>query len=137
MTSLLRHQFVRFVLVGCMNTAFSYGLYAAFLWCGLNFVVANGLAFVISLLFSFRTQGILVFRNADPRLLLRFVLVWAAIYLVNIALIGGLMRLGLSAYLAGAVALVPVTLLSYLLQSFAVFGGLSRPAEAEAARPTP
>lgn len=137
MTGLLRHQFIRFLLVGCVNTGFSYGLYALFLWVGLNFAVANGLAFVISLLFSFRTQGMLVFRNPEPRLILRFVMMWAVIYLFNIALISGLMRLGMSAYLAGAVALVPVTLLSYLIQRFVVFGAPSRPMAADVTQSTP
>lgn len=137
MTGLIRHQFIRFVLVGCINTGFSYGLYALFLWCGLNFVVSNGLAFVISLLFSFRTQGTLVFRNPDSSLLMRFVMIWSVVYVLNIAFISGLMRLGIGAYLAGAVALVPITLMSYLLQKFAVFGAPSRPAAADATRLNP
>lgn len=118
----LHHQFLRFVLVGCVNTGFSYGLYAFFLWLGLNFALANLLAFSISILFSFSTQSRLVFGNHDWRLLLRFVLVWCAIYLFNIGLIALLMRMQMSAYLAGALALVPVTLLSYLLQKLVVFG---------------
>ena len=137
MNILLQRQFVRFLLVGSMNTAFSYGLYATFLWLGLHFAVANGLAFVISLLFSFRTQGALVFRNTDTSMFLRFVLVWVGIYLINIALIGGLMSLGLNAHVAGAIALVPVTLLSYLLQKFAVFGAPASPVASDAAQPTP
>lgn len=137
MIGLIRHQFIRFVLVGCINTGFSYGLYALFLWSGLNFAVANGLAFVISLFFSFRTQGTLVFRNPNAKLLVRFVMIWSVVYVLNIALISGLMRAGMSAYLAGAVALVPITLMSYLLQKFAVFGASTRPAAADATQSTP
>ena len=137
MIRLPRRQLVRFVLVGCMNTAFSYALYALFLWLGLNYALANGLAFVISLLFSFRTQGTLVFRNRDPRLLPRFVAVWLVIFLFNVALIGGLMHLGFSAYVAGAMALGPVTFVSYVLQKFAVFRVPKEPEVADAAQPTP
>ncbi len=137
MSVLLRHQFIRFLLVGCLNTGFSYGLYAVFLWCGLHFVLANGLAFVISILFSFRTQGTLVFRNPEPRLLWRFAMAWFLIYLFNIGLIALLMRNDLNAYVSGAVALVPVTLLSYLIQKFAVFGKRARPPIADAAQPSP
>ncbi|OYV00266.1 MAG: polysaccharide biosynthesis protein GtrA [Burkholderiales bacterium PBB5] len=137
MRRLLRLQFVRFVLVGCLNTGFSYALYAVFLGLGLNFALANGLAFVLSLLFSFKTQGALVFRNSNPRLLLRFVLIWGGIYVFNVGVIAGLMRLGLNAYWAGAAALVPVTLLSYLLQRFAVFGSGARPPSAIESRVVP
>jgi len=137
MTRLLIPQFFRFLLVGGMNTGFSYGLYALFLWLGMHFVVANGFAFVISLLFSFRTQGTLVFSNRDTRLLPRFVAVWVVIFLFNIALIGGFMRLGLTSYVAGAVALLPVILLSYMLQKFVVFVTRSRAAPSDGTRATP
>lgn len=137
MKALLRHEFLRFVLVGCLNTGFSYSLYALFLWLGLNFALANLLAFVISLLFSFGTQGKLVFGNHDWRLLWRFVLAWIVIYLFNVGLIALLVRMHLSPYLAGALALVPVTLLSYLVQKFVVFGASRSRAEASTVRPTP
>lgn len=137
MKHLLSHQLVRFVLVGGMNTGFSYALYALFLWLGLNFALANLLAFVISLVFSFVTQGSLVFRNLALRLLWRFVLAWVLVYLFNIGLIAVLMQTGQSAYLAGALALVPVTMLSYLIQKFVVFGSLRVQRAADAAHTSP
>ena len=137
MRRLWRHQFIRFGVVGSVNTGFSYGLYAFFLWCNLGFALANGLAFLISLLFSFRTQGVLVFHNSEPRLLLRFLLAWAIIYLINIGLIALLMRAGFNAYSAGAIALIPITLLSFVVQKFAVFGALSRQPAANATHPSP
>ncbi|MDH4393714.1 MAG: GtrA family protein [Aquabacterium sp.] len=137
MKHLLSHQLVRFVLVGCVNTGFSYALYALFLWLGLNFALANLLAFVISLLFSFVMQGSLVFRNLALRLLWRFVLAWVLVYLFNIGLIAVLMQMGQSAYLAGALALVPVILLSYLIQKFVVFGTPQVQRAADAAHPSP
>lgn len=137
MLGLWRHQFTRFLMVGCLNTGFSYGLYAVFLWCNLNYVIANGLAFLISILFSFRTQGALVFRNSEPRLLLRFALAWGLIYLFNIGLIAVLMGAGFNAYVAGALALVPVILLSFVVQKFVVFGALVRPTMADTSQPSP
>ena len=130
---LMRLQFLRFLFVGSVNTSLSYGLYALFLWLGLNYVLANGLAFVMSLLLSFATQGTFVFRSTDPRRLPRFVLAWVCIYGFNIALIGLLMHLGLSAYAAGAAALVPVTLLSYVAQKRVVFRALTPVPRAPAA----
>ena len=118
----LRHQFLRFVLVGIGNSAFSYGAYAALLFIGLEYRVASLLALVLGIAVSFTTQGTVVFRNATRITLVKFVIAWVILYLINISLIALLMRFSLSAYLAGAVATVPVTLISYFVLKFAVFG---------------
>ena len=127
MRRLLRIQFVRFLLVGTLNTGFSYGIYALCLWLGLHFVAANLVALLLGVVFSFGTQGRLVFHNADPRRFLQFTLFWAVIWGCNIGLIRLLMEMGLGAYAAGALALVPVTLLSYVGQKLFVFAPARRP----------
>lgn len=126
MRNALSAQFVRFLLVGSINTGFSYSVYAALLYIGLNYALANLGSLLLGILFSFRTQSRLVFRNKDDRLILRFAGVWALIFLVNILLISALIRSGLNAYWAGAFALVPVTFMSYFAQKKLVFGS-SRP----------
>lgn len=130
----LNYQLVRFALVGGLNTLFSYAVYAVLLYLGLPFAVANFGAMALGILFSFRTQGALVFRNRDRKLLLRFACCWVLIYLFNIGLIAVLVRAGLNAYTAGALALLPVTLLSYVVQKLLVFGGGSAGPSANSAR---
>lgn len=117
----LRAQAVRFLVVGALNTAFSYCVYAALLMVGFGFVTANFGALVLGIFFSFRTQGALVFGNREWRRLARFVPVWGCIFVFNIGIIALLTRAGLNEYLAGAVALLPVTALSFMLQKFFVF----------------
>lgn len=119
--SLKRSQLLRFFVVGVVNTAFSYGIYATMLLIGLNYAWANLVALVLGILFSFKTQGRLVFDNSDNRLLVRFVVVWAVIYLATITLIGRFITLGLNAYTAGVLALPFSTVLSYVGQKFIVF----------------
>lgn len=114
-------QFVRFLVVGVLNTGFSYGVYAALLYGGLGFVLANMLATALGILFSYRSQSRLVFHEQGRGSLWRFAGVWAVIWLINIGCIAGLVRLGFSAYWAGAIALVPTVLCSYVLQKFLVF----------------
>lgn len=121
MRSILSVQVVRFFIVGCINTAFSYSIYATLLYIGMPFVVANFGALLLGILFSFRTQGRFVFNNRATRLIFRFVACWGVIFLINIAFIAMLIRAGLNAYWGGALALVPVTLLSYFVQRFLVF----------------
>ncbi|MDP1678922.1 MAG: GtrA family protein [Candidatus Nitrotoga sp.] len=112
---------VRFLIVGTVNTSFSYLIYAALLYIGLGYQFANLLALVVGILFSFKTQGHFVFDNPDNRLLGRFVVSWALIYLCTITLIGRIIVLGFDAYLAGALALPFSVALSYLAQKYFVF----------------
>jgi putative flippase GtrA len=121
MSGLLKRRAIRFVLIGAVNTAFSYAIYAFFLYLGLSYLLANLLALMTGILFSFRMQGRFVFKNTENHLLGRFVVTWLLIYCVNILLINLLMGLGLNAYISGALAMFPVTALSYFFQRFYVF----------------
>lgn len=125
--SLLQRPFVRFVLVGCLNTGFAYAVYAALLWTGLPYALANLGSLILGIVFSFATQGRLVFGNRDNRLLPRFALCWVILYFINIGLIAGLIRLGLDAYTAGALALVPMAVSSFFVQRYVVFRGAAAP----------
>lgn len=117
---------IRFVLVGVLNTTFSYLIYAGLLFAGFGYQLANLLALVVGILFSFKTQGHLVFNNPDNRLLGRFVVSWALIYLCTITLIGWIITWGFDAYSAGALSLPFSVALSYLAQRYFVFGRSTR-----------
>jgi len=117
----LRLQFVRFLFVGTLNTVVGYTVYALLLYLGLPYAAASLGALLLGILFSFRTHGALVFGNRDSGLIFRFASCWGIIYLANIALIAGLRQLGLTDYVAGAITMLPVALLSYLMQKFLVF----------------
>ena len=119
--SALNHRFVRFLLVGTVNTFFSYAVYAVMLYLGLSYVYANFIALIAGIFFSFVTQGTFVFGSRERRLFWRFVLCWAVIYVANIFLIKTLLGMGMNAYVAGAVALPPIVLLSYYAQKLFVF----------------
>jgi putative flippase GtrA len=120
----LNFQIVRFLLVGVMNTAFSYSTYCLLLFVGFSYVVSYTASFVLGLLFSFVTQGRLVFGNGDKRLFPRYVACWCLVFGANLLLISVFVRAGVTAYVAGALALVPSVALGYLLQRFIVFGAV-------------
>ena len=122
MSNVQRSLIVKFVLVGSLNTAFSYCVFASLVYVGLAYAVANFVALLLGVAFSFRTQGAWVFRNRDKRLWLRFTACWAVIFIFNIGCIAALMHAGLNVYRAGAVALVPSTIMSYFVQKIFVFG---------------
>jgi putative flippase GtrA len=123
-------QFGRFVVVGVVNTAFSYAIYALLLYFGLNYAFANLTALVIGILFSFKTQGALVFANSENRRIFRYVLVWTFLYAFNIFVISQCIQLGFNSYVSGALAIPFTTLLSYVAQKRFVFRpSRARPSE--------
>ena len=114
-------QFGRFVVVGVVNTAFSYAIYAALIRFGVDYPVANLVAIALGMVFSFKTQGSLVFANPDNRRIFRFVFAWTLIYAVNVFVIARFIALGFDAYVSGALAIPVATVLSYFAQKFFVF----------------
>lgn len=122
-------QFIRFVLVAMLNTAFGLFINYLFLFIfehifKLNhaYVFSNFFATIVSILFNFKTYGILVFKNKDNKLLFRFLAVTTFTYLVNIGGIALLEHLGSqNNYLNLTVMAVPVGLLNYVLNSKFVY----------------
>jgi putative flippase GtrA len=114
-------QFALFVGVGIFNTGFSYGAYVLFVYAGLAYAIANLCALCLGILFSFRTQGILVFKEPSYGRFFWFVSVWMVIYGVNTLLIGLFIRMGFNAYVGGAFALPVTTALSFVAQKYFVF----------------
>jgi len=124
---LLRRQFLRYLAIGVLNTGFSYSVYALLLWSGLAYFVANLIALLCGVVFSFQTQGRYVFDNTSPRLFPKYVVFWALIYVCNIVLIKLFLLCGFNAYVAGALGLPPMVLLSYVLQKHLIFNTGRRP----------
>jgi putative flippase GtrA len=121
MSNLLNIHFARFVLVGVVNTAFSYSIYAGLLFVGFHYAFANFVALLLGIIFSFRMQGRFVFGNTDISLAGRFLLGWGLIYVATVLVIGWMIGLGLDAYSAGALALPFTTVFSYFVQKNFVF----------------
>ena len=118
---MLNIQLVRFLLVGSINTGFSYGVYALLLFLGSQYQIASLGSLILGIVFSFKMQGKYVFKNVDNTLFLRFVPCWIIIYFFNIYILSKLLLVGFDAYQAGAIGIIPTTLFSYGLQKWIVF----------------
>lgn len=123
---LLENRFLRFLLVGGLNTLFGYGVFALCLWLGLHYAVAAAISTILGILFNFRTTGALVFRNRDGSLLWRFLCVYAVTYVVGVLCLRAASRLHLDLFVVGAVLLLPMAILSFLLSRAFVFGAAVR-----------
>ncbi len=114
-------QIIRFLIVGCCNTLFSYLVYAFALYLGMTFVWANFCAVVFGVLVSFRMQKRFVFRVRSANAFLRFVSFWLFIWAINVGLIYLIKLIVIDPYLSGAFALIPITIISFFVQKFWVF----------------
>ena len=116
-------QIILFFIVGGLNTLFGYSLYALLLFFHLHYALASLLATVGGVLFNFKTTGTIVFKNNNNRLLFKFVIVYCISYAVNVTCLRIFAAFGTNMYLAGAILVIPVALLSYWLLNRFVFGG--------------
>ena len=114
-------RFVRFLFVGAVNTAFGYSTYVILLYIGLHYSAASLLATILGGIFNFFTTGRLVFANMDHRRFVRFCLVYAVSYVINVACLAIFDALGANMYLAGLPLILPMALLTYYLNKRFVF----------------
>jgi putative flippase GtrA len=114
-------RFVRFLLVGFLNTLFGYGCFAAFLYIGLHYSVALFLGTIISVLFNFKTTGYFVFKSKDNRAVFHFFAVYAVVFFVNLVSLRIFSSFDVDPYYSGAVLILPMAALAYLLNKTFVF----------------
>lgn len=99
-------RWIRFLLVGVVNTAFGYILFAAFVLGGApRFWAVLGMT-ALGAIFNFRSIGHLVFARSDVTLLPRFLGVYAGQCVVNTIALAELSEIGFSP-LIGQAILVP------------------------------
>ena len=58
-------QFVKFGIVGLSNTFIAYAVYAACVWLGCHYLVANGLGFVVGVLNAYYWSDRYVFKKGE------------------------------------------------------------------------
>jgi len=118
---ILNKQIVRFGLIAGLNTLFGYGIFALLIYSGLHYTLAVFISTVVGVLFNFKTYGILVFKSSKNSLIFRFIGVYAIVYLFNISGICVFERFAISNYFAAMIMLVPVGLLSFVLNKLFVY----------------
>jgi putative flippase GtrA len=114
-------RFLRFIVVGAVNTAFGYSVFALLILAGAHYAVAALLSTICGVLFNFRTTGRFVFKNRDSSLLLRFAGVYAICYVAGVLLLRFSRALGVDILLAAAVLAFPMAVFSYTLNRLLVF----------------
>lgn len=115
------NQFARFVVVGVINTAFGYGVFAALIVLNVPSGPALFFSTALGVLFNYMTTGRLVFRWHNAGRLLPFIGVYGAIYGVNVSALWTLEAWGVQTLIAQAALLPVMVIVSYVLNRFLVF----------------
>lgn len=120
-SGLMTQQFLKFILIGIINTLFGYGVFALFLYFGMSYITALFLATCCGILFNFKSIGIYVFQNKKNNLLLKFILLYLAIYIVNLILMRSFNYFIHNMYLSGIITLIATAGLSFICNKKYVF----------------
>ena len=115
------NQFLRFILVGILNTAFGYVVFATIylLTRAPVFAIVSGT--VICVIFNFFTTGRIVFENNKISRLIPFALNYAVICTLNILLFKFLESVGFQVFIAQLVCLPLVVLAGFIFNKKFVF----------------
>lgn len=121
-------QFIKFGLVGLSNTIISYVTYLFFVWIGVFYLVANGIAFVISVLNSYYWNNKYVFtedgetRSPWKTLIKTFISYGATGLVLNsLLLIFWIDVVHLSSYIAPIINLIITIPLNFIINKFWAF----------------
>ena|SRR5437868_4446199 len=116
-----RRRMLTFLIVGMLNTAVGYTLFALLFLATQSHRVAVVFAFIGGIVFNFFSTGRLVFKSRRLGALIPFILGYLVILALNLALLEVLVRLGVNALVAQAISLPPLVVASYLINSRVVF----------------
>jgi putative flippase GtrA len=118
-------QFLRFCLVGVLNTGVGLGtIFAAKAFAGWGDLSANGLGYGLGLMVSFALNRRWTFRDAGGirRSAYRFLAAFAIAYPLNLLTVFGLRDLvGVDSYLAQVAGTVPYTICFFTVSRYFVF----------------
>jgi putative flippase GtrA len=119
----MKQQFVNYILIGIINTIFGYGLYALFIYFGFSYFYAMLFATILGVLFNFKTIGKFVFKSNNNSLLLKFIVIYAAGFLINIYIVKTLKSFNYNDYISGAISIAIISVATFLLNKYYVFKG--------------
>ena len=77
-------KFIKFLFVGGLNTLFGYLMYVIFISTPLKREIALFFAYVVGVLWNFKTTGVLVFKNNNNKLIFKFIFAYVITYFINL-----------------------------------------------------
>jgi putative flippase GtrA len=113
--------FLRFLVVGAVNTVVGYSIFAVCILLNFHYAIATALSVFMGTLFNFKVQSIVVFKNKNNWLIFRFFLVSVIYYLLNTGLLKLFIIYNFNKLVAQAIIILPLAIVSFLLMRKFVF----------------
>ncbi|WP_171238988.1 GtrA family protein [Ruegeria sp. HKCCA5763] len=107
--------FLKFLVVGVVNTAFGYVLYALLVALGLSPQPALALSYFGGVIWNYMTHARLVFGSRGLSRLPLYVLAYLLLYGINAIGLQALLSTGLSPFVAQGLLVLPAAMLAYVL----------------------
>ncbi len=107
--------------MGLFNTAVGYTIYAGMTLNGLSASNALVFTYLISVPLNFITTGRLVFGSSRLHPLIRFIVFYFGVFIINWVALRVVMNIGLGQLMAQAVIVPFIAVLSFLIFKYAVF----------------
>lgn len=115
-------EFIRYVLVGVINTIFGFFVYSVFLFFGAHFSIASLGATIIGSGFNYITYSRVVFNSKQTnKKFLKFLLIYASLYVFSLLIISLFKKMNFNDYIAGIFNFILIPVVSYILNKFFVF----------------
>ena len=120
MDKFLSIQFIKYILVGILNTVFGYAVFALLLYTGLHYALVCILSTIIGVLFNYKTYGKLVF-NSKKNVLIKFVLTYVITTSLSILGLKIANSYNINLYFAGFILTCLMAIISFILLKNYVF----------------
>lgn len=114
-------RFAKFILVGGLNTLFGFSVFTTILWLSGNHILAVIGGNLLGIAFNYFSTGKLVFANKGLKALPLFATGYGLALIINLIVVDSLVRGGVDAMIAGAVAIPVVIITSYAFNSLVTF----------------
>lgn len=114
-------KFIKFLVVGGINTLFGYGVFALLIFLDSHYSLAAFISTFLGILFNFKTTGKFVFNSHDNSLIFKFFGVYGVTYLLNVLGLWVFNIFKVSNYIAGAILTIPMAFIAFLLNKKFVF----------------
>ena len=113
--------YIKYISVGIINTIFGVTAYLFFLKILNNYFFAITLSTFVGVLFNYVTYSKGVFKSSSNKSFIRFILNYACMYVLCLALIYFFSTKGLDADVAGAISIIIISAINFFILKAIVY----------------
>ncbi|MDG4812245.1 GtrA family protein [Hydrogenovibrio sp. 3SP14C1] len=116
-------MYIKYLLVGGLNTLFGYLVVIALLFLGVHYAVSVLVATILGVVFNYRSYGRFVFNNRSwsGRYFIRFVGFYMVLYSLNVVIIAVMKYYGVNLYIASFIAVLLIAGLGFVFNQRYVY----------------